>query len=162
MPPREQIAEDLYTGLILIWRGEFGMAFGKSGIFSWKSKEEQKREQDEYAAWAFPYGQNQRDILEALLRGVFPKINIQIALISFLTCKELYEKALKRSGSRDEAKAELFNKQSSYKNIIKKKDMPMYVALVLADEEIDEQCVYPTADVILTNARELEGLHKGR
>ena len=135
------------------------MALGEFGLFSWKSKEEQKRAQDEYAVWAFPFGQKQRDELEALLRDILPKMSIQLALISFLTCKELYEKTLKKSGTRDEAITELFYMHSSYKHIIKKKDMPIYVALVLADEKIDEQCQYPTADAILAHVQELTDLH---
>jgi hypothetical protein len=136
------------------------MAIGEFGLFSWKSKEEQQREQDEYAAWAFPFGQKQRDNLEALLKEIFPKMNLPLALISFLTYKELYEKALKKSGSRDVAIAELFQKQSSYKQIVKRKDTPINVALVLADEKIDEQCEYPAANMIISYAQELEDLHK--
>ena len=134
------------------------MALGEFNLFTWKSKEKLQKEQDEYAKWAFPYGQKQRDNLEALLREVFPKTSVPLALIPFLTCKELYNDALEKSGSREKAIHELSSKQINYKQIIKKKEMSTYIALVIADSEIDEQCEYPTADAIRMSAQDLVSL----
>ena len=121
-------------------------------MFSWKSKESIKKEQDEYAAWAFPHGQKQRDALEGLMKGVFPREPSSIALISFLTCKELYQNAMRNDATRDDAIDELLYSRKSYKQIIKKRDMPAYTALVLADADVDEECLYPTADEIRERA----------
>lgn len=138
------------------------MALGEFTLFTWKSKATQQKEQEDYARWAFPYGQAQRDHLEKLLLEVFPGESVPTTLIPFLTCKELYENILKSSGSRESATDTLINKQKKYKQIIKKKHMTTYIALVLADAQIDEQCEYPSADDILASSRELEKLRSDK
>ena len=136
------------------------MALGEYTLFTWKSKATQEKEQEEYAKWAFPYGEKQRDKLQALLLSVYPKESIPTTLIPFLTCKELYEGIMKKSTSRDEALDVMINKQKKYKRIIRKKDMTTYIALVLADADIDEQCEYPSADEIRARAHELDSFRK--
>ena len=134
------------------------MALGEYTLFQWKSKATQEKEQEEYARWAFPYGDKQRENLQALLLTVYPRESIPTTLIPFLTCKELYEGILKKSGSRDEALDTIINKQKKYKRIVRKKDMTTYLALVLADAEVDEQCEYPDAEAIRAKALELDGI----
>ena len=136
------------------------MALGEFAIFTWKSKSAQEREQEEYDKWAFPYGEKQRDKLQALLLSLYPKESIPTTLIPFLTCKELFEGIMKKSASRDEAIDVLINKQKKYKQILKKKDMTTYIALVLADADIDERCEYPDADEIRARTRELDSLRR--
>jgi len=134
------------------------MALGEYTLLTWKSKATQQREQENYARWAFPYGEKQRESLQALLLSVYPKESVSTTLIPFLTCKELYEGALGKFGSRGEALDVLLNRQKSYKQIIKKKDLATFLALVLADAEIGEDCVYPCAGEICERALELEKL----
>ena len=136
------------------------MALGEYSVFSWKSKATQEKEQIEYEKWAFPYGDKQREKLQALLLAVFPKDTVPTTLVPFLTCKELYDRALEKAEVRDLAIDIMINKQKSYKRIIKKKDMPTFLALVLADADIDENCEYPQADSIHERAREIEGRQK--
>ena len=138
------------------------MALGEFTLFTWKSKATQQKEQEEYALWAFPHGQEQRDNLEKLLLAVFPRESVPTTLIPFLTCKELYEGVLKSAGSRDSALDTLINKQKKYKQIIKKKQMTIYLALVLADADIDERCQYPAADEIVARSLELEKIRKDK
>lgn len=129
-------------------------------MFTWKSKSTQQKEQETYERWAFPYGQKQRDALQKLLLDVYPKESIPTTLIPFLTCKELYEGILIKAGSRDEAVDLMINKQKKYKQIIKKKTMSTYLALVLADADIDDRCEYPPADEIKARANELDGIRR--
>jgi len=136
------------------------MALGEYTLFTWKSKATQQREQEEYEKWAFPYGKEQREKLQALLLAIYPKESIPNTLIPFLTCKELYEGALKKAANSEEAIDTLLNKQKKYKQILRKKDMPTFIALVLADAEIDEQCEYPSADEIRARALELESIRR--
>ena len=136
------------------------MALGNSGLFSWKSKETIEREAKEYETWAFPYGQEQRDKLEALVREVVPKGHVPFALMGFLTCKELYEKHLKQTESSDKATDILINVEKKYMQIIKKKEMTTFLALVLADAEIDERCEYPSAVEIHESIEKLEKLRR--
>jgi len=131
------------------------MALGEFNMFSWKSKAAQQKEQEEYAKWAFPRGQKQRDNLEKLLRELYPKEPSTMTLISFLTCKELYERAIKSDDSSGNAIDTVMFEQKKYRQTIKRKDITTYIALVIADVGIDEQCEYPTADEIRAHALEL-------
>ncbi len=124
------------------------MALGEINIFSWKSKEQQKLEQADYEKWAFPFGPAQREKLVKLMLEVFPKENEQTVLIPFLTCKELYCKFAKTPDQSDYAIKSLLTNIKKYKRIISKHEMPTYVALVVADQKIDENLEYPTAQQI--------------
>ena len=124
-------------------------------LYIWKSKEAQKREDKKYEKWAFPYGLRQRDGITALLRSVFPHENESIALIAFLTCRELYEDALESCEDRDDAIKIMLNEVKRYKSIISRENMPIYMALVLSNEDIDERLKYPDAKKIAQRAEEL-------
>ena len=136
------------------------MALGEFTLFTWKSKAVQQKEQETYEKWAFPYGQKQRDALQKLLFEVYPKESVPTTLIPFLTCKELYEGILAKAGSRENAVDLMINKQKKYKQIIKKKTMSTYLALVLADADIDEQCEYPPVEEVLARAKEFDALKR--
>ena len=138
------------------------MALGENHIFSWKSKATQEREYEEYQKWAFPYGELQRENLLVLLKELYPKASTSDTLVPFLTCKELYEGVLKKTGSRDGALHLLIREQKKYKLIIRKNEMTTYLAVVLADKEIDDQCIYPPADEVREKIKELELIKEGR
>ena len=138
------------------------MALGDSSMFSWKSRETRDREQKEYALWAFPHGPEQRAKLEALLRELRPKERKEFVMMGFLTSKELYERYLKDLGSREEALHHMINEEKKYKQIVRRDDMTTYLAVVLADAEIDERCEYPGADEINKSIRELDKLDRRR
>lgn len=135
------------------------MALGDINLLSWKSKEQQQREQEEYEKWAFPYGTKQRGALVKLMLEVFPKENEQTTLIAFLTCKELFQKACKTPDMVTAAIEKMLTDVKQYKRLVRKKDMPYYLALVLADKKISADCVYPTAQEIITTA---EGFTAGK
>ena len=128
-------------------------------FLSWKSKAELEDEQKAYELWAFPHGQEQRDNLQALMLEIFPKENAASTLIPFLTCKEQYEKALKNGLAGHDALYFVIYKDSRLRHIVKKKDIPTYLALVIADAEMDERCKYPTADEIRESALEIARGH---
>lgn len=132
------------------------MALGDFSMFSWKNKEQREREQQEYEQWAFPYGQEQRGKLESLMRELRPKERAEFIMMGYLTCKELYERYLKKFGSRDEAVDYMVNEEKKYKQLINKKDMTMYIAIVLADAAVDERCEYASADEIRESILELD------
>jgi len=133
---------------------------GENPLFTWKSKSTHEKEAAEYEKWAFPYGAQQRQNLEALLTELFPKENLANVLIPFLTCKELYETALKNHGTEDATTDFLINKLKKYKMVIRKKEMPIYIAIVLADRKIDDAAIYEPAAEVCEKARELELLRK--
>ena len=127
-------------------------------IFTWKSKSTQNKEAIEYEKWAFPYGEEQRKRLEALLGELFPKADLPSLLISFLTCKEIYEGVFDKEGSEEAAASYMINEVGKYKMVLRKKEMPMYIAIVLADERVDGSFWYQSADEIRAKAQQLEAL----
>jgi len=131
------------------------MALGEFRLFQFKSKTQREKEKREYAAWAFPYGEIQRERLCELACEMDPKIHLPLYLASFLTCKELYERTLEDSDSRENATDKMINSIKSYGQLIKKSEMPMYLAFVLADADIDENCIYPSADEMRVRTQEL-------
>jgi hypothetical protein len=136
------------------------MALGEFKLFQWKNKKQQEKEQQEYAQWAFPYGELQRANLTQLMRELKPKDAPEMLLVSFLTCKELYEDMLAGTQSSEDAVRNLLRSAGGYSQLIRKADTLMYIAVVLADAGIDEACVYPSADDIRSQIRELEELKK--
>ena len=128
------------------------MALGEFNFFLWKTKEQVKTEEEDYAKWAFPYGQAQREKLVKLMLEIFPKESEATTLIPYLTCKELYLKACKSPDLSDYAIAKLMEMRK-YKRLIRKQDMPYYVALVVADSRVDENLEYPTAEEIRSMAK---------
>jgi len=136
------------------------MALGEFKLFQFKNRKQIEKEEQEYAVWAFPYGDTQRERLCELVREIKPKASIPLYLASFLTCKELYERELKNSGSNEEAVDRMINVVKDYGNLINKKEMPMYLALVLADADVDENCKYPSAEEIHAKVQELTEMKK--
>jgi len=136
------------------------MALGDFNFFSWKSKEQREREQEEYNEWAFPHGLEQRENFEKLLGEMFTKSDLPFAMMGFLTCKELYERYLKKYNSSERAVNILLNEDKGYRNIIKKKEMPRCIALVLADAQVDESCAYPTVEELRKSIAEIEAMRK--
>ncbi|MCL2124540.1 MAG: hypothetical protein FWH33_00945 [Oscillospiraceae bacterium] len=134
------------------------MALGEFSLFTWKSKATQAKEQEDYEKWAFPYGEKQRENLQALLHDVYPKETAAGTLIPFLTCKELYEGLLRKTNSVDETLEVLINKQKKYKQLIRKKEMTTYIALVQADAKVGESCEYPPVEAIRARVEELDRL----
>ena len=136
--------------------------------FAWfglqfKSKAQREKEAQEYAKWAFPYGDIQKDNLTALIDELQPKeLSTPMFLTSYLTCKELFEKILESSESRESAADKMINDVGSYGQLIKYHEMPMLLALVLADADLDEKCEYPPADDMRVKIQELNGLRKGK
>jgi len=124
------------------------MGLGDLNFFIWKSKAQVQQEQADYEKWAFPYGQPQREKLVKLMLEIFPKENEATVLIPFLTCKELFGKLAKSPDLVDAAINKLLTDIKKYKRIIRKQEMPTYVALVVADSRVDEKLEYPTAQEI--------------
>jgi len=136
------------------------MALGEFKLFQFKSKKQMEKEERQYALWAFPYGDLQREKLTSLVKELDPKASIQITLASYLTCKELFEDVLENTESQDAATEKMLKSIRSYGQLIKAKEMPFYLALVLADSQIDETCKYPSKDEIQTKIEELESIRK--
>jgi len=136
------------------------MALGDFTLFQYKNKNQIAREAAEYEVWAFPHGERQREGLSARLKELNPKDADQLMLISFLTCKELFESAVKETDSEEAAIESLISKAGRYKQIIRKKDLSMYIAAVLADAAVDENCEYPSVDELRERMQEIDEMLK--
>ena len=136
------------------------MALGEIKLFQFKSKKQQEKEERQYAEWAFPYGEQQRENLTNLIKEINPKASIPICLASFLTCKELYEDVLENSDSPEEATEKMLKVIKNYSQLVRAKEMPLYLTLVLADANIDETCNYPSKEEIQIKINELETIRK--
>jgi len=136
------------------------MALGEFKLFQFKSKKQREKEEREYAAWAFPYGDLQKEKLSELIKELMPKASLPICLASYLTCKELFDTALEENNSREEAINRMVNYVGSYGQLIKKNEMTTYLALVLIDAIIDEKCEYPSIDDIRAKIQELNDLRE--
>jgi len=137
------------------------MALGDFTLFQFKNKNQIEREAAEYEVWAFPYGEKQKEALTSLLKELNPKDAEKLMLVSFLTCKELFEAAVKETDSEADAIQSLIAKADKYKQIIRKKDLSMYIVAVIADATIDESCEYPAADELRERMQEMEEIIKG-
>ena len=134
------------------------MSLFNRSIFSWKSAATRKKEEEQYRLWAFPYGEKQQESLKALFKEVFAKSD-NFTMFTFLSCKEMYEKALEDFGSSNAAVEAMVNNRLNVRlqviSQIKNDDWLKYIALVLADKDVDGQCEYPSAEEIIKTAQEI-------
>ncbi|MCL2249998.1 MAG: hypothetical protein FWC13_12100 [Oscillospiraceae bacterium] len=137
------------------------MALGEFNLFQVKSKAQKEKEAAEYETWAFPHGEKQKEILTSRLKELKPKESQQVMVIAFLTVKELYEAAVKDTESEEDAIKSLIVKAKRYKQIIRPKDLSMYIAATIADAGVDENCEYPSAEVLRERIEEIEKLRQG-
>ena len=138
------------------------MAFRDFSLFNFKSKETKDKEQIAYELWAFPYGQEQRSKLDALMHELFPKGRREFLMVGFLTCKELYNKYSEKCETEEKALWYIINEEREQSQIVKKNDLTTFLALVLADKDIDERCEYPSADELRARALEFDSLRNKR
>ena len=124
-------------------------------FLGFKSQAEIKKQQEEYTIWAFPYGEPQRAALEARLKELLPKESPQFLMFGYLTCKEFYEKHTEQEGFAEFDIVKFSEILKKRRNVVNRKHVHIYVALVLADKRVDEKCEYPPASEILQQAERL-------
>ena len=129
--------------------------------FTFKSAKQREREQREYARWAFPYGEAQKEKLTQLIRELLPKEDIRAALSVFLMGREAYRGSF-QDHPEDLAERTEEMKLSSLDHLLAtqlfgryKKFIPYYKALVLADAKVDETLNYPSVEELRRMAEEL-------
>ena len=125
-----------------------------NNFFIRKSRAQQEQEAAEYEKWAFPYGAPQRAKLTELLRELFPKENEKAALVSFLTAKEIFLDLYKEPRLYEYAVKNVRKLIVRHKKFIRKVDMPVYIAMAVADSDVDENLNYPSAAELMEMAKE--------
>ena len=125
-------------------------------LFRFRSKKQEQKEREAYAAWAFPYGPEQQAKLRALLAQLLPKEDAAIAMVIFLMGKEAF---CDKDGEReDEPREPLRDAAQALRGSglrVKPECLPLYLALILADSRVDERLLYPEAEELREMARSL-------
>ena len=127
--------------------------------FPWltfKSKAQRKKEEEAYAAWAFPFGARQQEMVRELLRQLLPKEDTSLAMMHFLLGKEAF--CDKDEESQDPHRNPLQDAARALRGggfRCRKQDLPVYLALIVADSRVDERLLYPDAAELQAAAQQL-------
>ena len=129
--------------------------------FTFKTAKQRARDERNYARWAFPYGDAQREKVTALIVELLPKEDPKAALSIFLMGRQAYRGSF-RDDPEDLAERTEQDKMAALDQILQtqlfgryKKYIPYYKVLVLADLSVDENLNYPTAEELRRQAEEL-------
>lgn len=136
--------------------------------FTFKSKKQQEREFRHYTQWAYPYGDKQKEIVTRTLKELIPEEHAETAVAVFLIGKEGYQ------GSYDDEPEDLEDRTEEGKRNLAvykmqriltgrfRKSIYRYMAMILADAQVDENLNYPTVEELRQQAAELENTLKVR
>ena len=123
---------------------------GLREFFEIKSLKQKKLEQLQYNVWAFPYGQAQLQIVNDLILQLMPDEK-KTGLAVYLLGREAFQTA-KNEDPRIAAcrtmKSQLPGKHA--------KKRYLFLALILADAQVDERLEYPDAQQLRKDAQQLE------
>ena len=129
--------------------------------FTFKTAKQRARDERNYARWAFPYGEPQKEKLTQLIRELLPKEDPKAALSVFLMGREAYRGSF-RDDPEDLAERTQQNKMKALDATLAsqlfgryKKFIPYYKALILSDLEVDETLNYPSVEELRHRAEEL-------
>lgn len=143
----------------LFLEGATIMALGDIQWLQWKNKSTRERDEQEYAQWAFPFGDAQKEKIIQILHELVPKEDSSIALVCFLTTKEIISKVhqiYSIAAHRDFALESINKDLKRYKRLFRPKDTNvLYCALALADIDITRELKYPSVEELRTSASEL-------
>ena len=135
------------------------------GIAEWltfKTAKQREKERKMYARWAFPYGDDQREKLMELIRDVLPQEDPKTAMAIFLIGREAYRGSFQDEPEDLEGRTEKERRAALEQMLATqlfgryKKMLPYYEALVLADDKVDENLNYPSAEEIRRVAENLK------
>ena len=134
---------------------------GIADWFTFKSAKQRAREEKQFARWAFPYGEPQKEKILELIRQLMPKEDPKAALAVFLMGREALRGSFK-DDPEDLAERTEQNKMAALDATLAtqlfgryKKFIPYYKALVLADAQVDETLNYPSVEELRRMAEEL-------
>ena len=129
--------------------------------FTFKSAKQRAREEKQFARWAFPYGDAQREKVLELIRQLLPKEDPKAAMAVFLMGREALRGSFK-DDPEDLAERTEQNKMDALDHILAnqlfgryKKFIPYYKVLVLADLKVDETLNYPSVEELRRQAESM-------
>ena len=115
-----------------------------------KSPKQKKEEQRQYAAWAFPYGQTQQKAVQNLILELMPDEK-QTGLVVYLIGREAYQNA-----EEEDPMVAACRSMSDQLPGKHRRKLYLFLALILADAQIDENLQYPDSETIRQEAKKLE------
>jgi len=131
-----------------------------SDLFRYKSPKQQEKEMQAYRNWAFPYGDAQKKVVLQILTRLLPKEDPQLAMAIYLIAKEAYTACYR--DEEETAGRTREDKLADARRVLrdqlpgkKKADAPLYLALLCADETVDESLLYPSAETLRYQAESL-------
>ena len=134
---------------------------GVSDWFTFKSAKQRAREEKQFARWAFPYGEPQKEKVKDLLHRLMPKEDPQVALAVFLMGREAVRGSFK-DDPEDLAERTQKNKLDALDRTLQtqlfgryRRFIPYYKVLILADLDVDETLNYPSVEELHRRAEEL-------
>ena len=129
--------------------------------FTFKSAKQRAREEKQFARWAFPYGEAQKEKVLELIRQLLPKEDPKAAMAVFLMGREALRGSFK-DDPEDLAERTEQNKMNALDATLAtqlfgryKKFIPYYKALILADLEVDETLNYPSVEELRHRAEKM-------
>ena len=132
--------------------------------FMFKSAKQRARDERNFARWAFPYGEAQKEKITQLIRELMPKEDPKAALSVFLMGRQAYRGSF-RDDPEDLAERTKQDQMDALDAVLAnqlfgryKKFIPYYKVLVLADLEVDENLNYPSAEELRRRVEEM--MHK--
>ena len=130
--------------------------------FGMRSAKQKAQDAQNYNRWAFPYGQSQRQKIESILKDLFPDEDPLIAMMLFLQGKEAYtgEDPLEGKGPRNcSEQTRIDYAVGAMKETLTgrlRKRLPLFLALIVADQQVDETLQYPQKSELLALAETME------
>lgn len=116
--------------------------------FPFKSREQMKKEQQEFEKTVFPFGMQQREVALLVLREVTSKkLPDDQKLFAFISAKDRFAKA----ETEEEGLAQV-GKSFAKQNWLKQEDRSAIVALILLEYRIASLDDYPTAQQVRERA----------
>ena len=129
--------------------------------FTFKTAKQRAREEKQFARWAFPYGDAQKERILQIIMELLRKEDPKAALSVFLMGREAYRGSF-RDDPEDLAERTQENQMKALDQILTnqlfgryKKFIPYYKALILADLDVDETLNYPSVEELRRRAEEL-------
>ena len=140
-----------------------------SSVMEWlgfKTAKQRALEAKRYDKWAFPYGQAQKEKVTQILRELLPEEKPKMAMLVYLQGKQGYTggNAAQGKPQRDcSDEKRVYYAQWAMETTLRgklRKRMPRYLALIIADQQVDASLEYPSAEQLTQMAEELDKQYK--
>lgn len=128
-------------------------------FFTIKSPRQRKEEERIYGQWAFPYGESQKQAVEALLKALLPNEDIKMAMAIYLTGREGYRNDCPLKTPAKSAHDPYAAGAKALRSALPPKlrtQIPVYLAVIADDAGVDSSMNYHTPEELRQKAAELE------